>query len=102
MITGSHDKTVRLWDIVAARTISTLTYHKKSVRVMAGHPTENAFAAASCDNIKKYKLPSGEFVHNTLQNQNTIINAMDINEDGVMATGGDNGSLWCAEFSTLL
>jgi WD40 repeat protein len=47
VITGSHDKTVRLWDIrsIKAKTMATLTYHKKSVRhstakVMSsmGHP----------------------------------------------------------------
>lgn len=34
VITGSHDKTVRLWDIrsIKAKTMATLTYHKKSVR----------------------------------------------------------------------
>ncbi len=33
VITGSHDKTIRLWDIRAVRpkTMATLTYHKKSV-----------------------------------------------------------------------
>lgn len=63
---------------------------------MAMHPTEHAFAAASAENTKKYKLPEGEFLHNMLQQQKCIVNAMAVNEDGVMATGGDNGSLWCA------
>ena len=37
VITGSHDKTMRLWDIRALRpkTMATLTYHKKSVRPCA-------------------------------------------------------------------
>lgn len=29
-----------------------------------------------------------------LQNQKTIVNAMALNEDGVLVTGGDNGSVW--------
>ncbi|KAG5521167.1 hypothetical protein RHGRI_033650 [Rhododendron griersonianum] len=33
-------------------------------------------------------------MHNMLSQQKTIINAMAVNEEGVMATGGDNGSLW--------
>jgi pleiotropic regulator 1 len=36
----------------------------------------------------------GDFLHNMLQQQRSIINAMAVNEDGVMASGGDNGSLW--------
>lgn len=60
------------------------------------HPTEYAFASGAADNIKKFRLPMGEFLHNMLQNQRAIINCAAVNEDGVMATGADNGSLWCA------
>ncbi|CAO2034198.1 unnamed protein product [Urochloa humidicola] len=72
----------------------TLTHHKRSVRAMAFHPKEKAFASASADNMKKFSLPKGEFLHNMLSQQKTIINSMAVNEDGVLATGGDNGSLW--------
>lgn len=71
----------------------TLTYAKKSVRALAPHPTEYTFAACSADAIKKYKLPGGEFLHNTLQRHPAIVNCCSVNEDGVMATGGDDGSL---------
>lgn len=37
----------------------------------------------------------GVFLNDTLQQQKTMVNCMAINEDGVMATGGDDGSLWC-------
>ena len=40
VITGAHDKTIRLWDIRKPSTMATLTYHKKSVRALAMHPTE--------------------------------------------------------------
>nr|GMC92514.1 protein pleiotropic regulatory locus 1-like [Ipomoea batatas] len=78
VITASHDSTIKFWDLrYANTTLATLTHHKKSVRAMALHPKEdNAFASASADNIKKFNLPRGEFLQ------------------GVMATGGDNGSLW--------
>lgn len=58
MITGSHDATIRLWDIRKNETITTLTHHKKSVRTMALHPKEKTFSSASPDNIKKFKLPN--------------------------------------------
>lgn len=93
IITGSHDKTIRLWDLRTGKTLSTLTYHKKSVRALAAHPTEHTFASGAADNIKKFRLPEGEFLHNMLQQQRAIVNALAINEDGVMASGGDDGSL---------
>ncbi|MFQ6628393.1 hypothetical protein Gotur_007030, partial [Gossypium turneri] len=125
IVTGSHDTTIKFWDLRygklnfcdnfflvsiflifcsiyyklivqrPGKTMSTLTHHKKSVRAMAPHPKEHSFASASADNIKKFSLPKGEFLHNMLSSQQkTIINTMAVNEDGVMATGGDNGSLW--------
>ncbi|GLT79383.1 hypothetical protein SLA2020_508740 [Shorea laevis] len=94
VVTGSHDSTIKFWDLRYGKTMLTLTHHKKSVRAMAQHPKEHCFASASADNVKKFSLPKGEFLHNMLSQQKTIINSMAINEDGVMATGGDNGSLW--------
>ncbi len=57
VITGSHDTTVRLWDLRKGVTSATLTHHKKSVRALVGHPREYTFASAAADNIKKWKLP---------------------------------------------
>lgn len=94
VVTGSHDSTIKLWDLVAGKTMSTLTFHKKSVRALAMHPFERTFASASADNMKKFKLPKGEFLHNMLSQQRTIVNSMAINEDNVLASGGDNGSIW--------
>eukprot|EP00898_Chlorokybus_atmophyticus_P008289 jgi/Chlat1/8461/Chrsp80S07927 len=94
VITGSHDSTVKMWDLATGKSMSTLTYHKKSVRAMAMHPTETTFVSASADNMKKFRLPRGDFMHNMLGNQRTILNCMAVNEDGVLASGGDNGSLW--------
>lgn len=38
--TGSHDTTIRLWDLVAGKTRVTLTNHKKSVRAVVLHPRQ--------------------------------------------------------------
>lgn len=100
VITGSHDSTIRLWDLVAAKPMSVLTHHKKGVRAMCLHPREFTFASASSDNIKKFKLPEGSFMHNMLQHQRSIVNACCVNEDGVFATGADNGGLWLWDWNS--
>lgn len=41
----------------------------QAVRGLTAHPTEHTFASGGADNIKKFKLPRGEFLHNTLQQQ---------------------------------
>lgn len=40
VITGSHDCTIRLWDLAAGKSKVTLTNHKKSVRSVVLHPTQ--------------------------------------------------------------
>jgi hypothetical protein len=62
VITGSHDSTIKLWDLRNAKALSTLTFHKKAVRCMATHPEEHAFASASADNIKKFALPGKQLL----------------------------------------
>ncbi|XP_065320210.1 pleiotropic regulator 1-like [Gordionus sp. m RMFG-2023] len=92
IISGSHDSTIRLWDISSGRSISTLTHHKKSVRALAPHPRMYMFASGSPDNIKQWSLPKGDFMQN-MSGHNSIVNTISINEDNVLVSGGDNGSL---------
>lgn len=92
VISGSMDATVRLWDLAAGKSRATLTNHKKAVRALALHPTEYSFASGSADNIKKWRCPDGEFMQN-LTGHNTIINDLVVNEDGVLVSAGDNGTL---------
>ncbi|CAC5393084.1 unnamed protein product [Mytilus coruscus] len=87
VITGSHDSTIRLWDLAAGKSRVTLTNHKKSVRALTLHPKHYTFASASADNIKEWKFPDGNFIQN-LPGHNAIINALTVNSDGVLVSGG--------------
>ena len=93
------DGTVRLWDLVAGRAASVLTNHKKAVRALTLHPTEYTFASASADNMKKWKMPEGRFLHN-ITGHNCIVHALALNEDGVMASAGDTGLIHMWDYKT--
>lgn len=99
VITGSHDCTIRLWDLAAGRSRVTLTNHKKSVRALAIHPTQYTFASGSPDNIKQWKFPDGNFLQN-LSGHNAIINSLALNSDNVLVSGADNGSLYFWDWKT--
>jgi pleiotropic regulator 1 len=92
VISGSQDCTVRLWDLVKGASMKTLTNHKKGVRALLIHPSEYTFASASADNIKKWKCPDGDFVEN-FRGHETIVHCLAVNEDGVLVSGGDNGTI---------
>lgn len=99
VITGSHDSTIRCWDLIAGKASSILTNHKKSVRAVGIHPTEYTFHSASADNIKVWKCPEGSFMRN-ISGHNTIINSLAINNDNVLVSGGDNGTLYFWDYKT--
>ncbi|KNZ56008.1 hypothetical protein VP01_2520g2 [Puccinia sorghi] len=101
VITGSMDSTIRLWDLAAGRTMAQLTHHHKSVRSLTIHPTEYSFASGSAggNNIKKWKCPEGMFVHN-FSGHDAIINTICVNEEGVMYSGADNGSMTWWDYKT--
>ncbi len=92
VITSSLDSTVRLWDLAAGKTMGVLTHHKKGVRALAIHPKEFTFASGSTGSIKQWKCPEGAFMQN-FEGQNAIINTLSVNEDNVLFSGGDNGSM---------
>ena len=81
--------------------MTTLTHHKKSVRALTIHPTEFSFASGSAggNNIKKWKCPDGNFVFN-FSGHNAIINTMSVNAEGVLFSGGDNGTLTLWDYAT--
>lgn len=99
IITGSHDSTIRLWDLAAGKSVCTLTNHKKSVRSIVLHPVLYTFASASPDNIKQWKCPEGKFIQN-LSGHNAIVNCMAVNAEGVLVSGGDNGTMYCWDWRT--
>ena len=99
VITGSMDGTIRLWDLVAGRASAVLTNHKKAVRDLVVSPTEFSFVTAGADNIKKWQCRDGVFLKN-LAGHNAIVNALAANEDNVLMSGGDDGSICFWDYKT--
>lgn len=69
-----------------------LTHHKKGIRALASHPSEFTFATGSTSSIKQWKCPEGAFMQN-FEGHNAIINTLSVNNDNIMFSGGDNGSM---------
>ncbi len=83
---------LQLWDLAAGKCMTTLTNHKKSIRAMAKSPKQYTFMSAGGDNIKQWQAKDGMFLRN-FSGHNSVLNTLSVNDDDVMVSGGDDGSL---------
>ncbi|CAI8025060.1 Pleiotropic regulator 1, partial [Geodia barretti] len=106
LLTGGRDATARVWDMRTKACIHTLGGHTNTVAdILTQAPNPQTpflrfcFASGSPDNIKIWKLPDGNFLQNFTGHQ-SIVNTLAINSDGVLVSGGDNGSLHFWDWKT--
>ncbi|KAF3626204.1 Protein pleiotropic regulatory locus 1 [Capsicum annuum] len=87
LFTGGRDCVCKVWDVRSKMQIHELSGHDNTV---------NSVLARAMDpqHVKKLSLPDGELLNDLVPVQKTIINSIAVNDEGVMATGGDDGSLW--------
>jgi pleiotropic regulator 1 len=79
--------------------MSTLTQHKKAVRNICVNPREFSFVSVSADNIKKWQCRDGKFLKN-FEGHNSVVNCCAVNEDGILVTGGDDGTMCFWDYET--
>jgi pleiotropic regulator 1 len=99
VITGSHDTTIKLWDLVAGKCMTTLTHHQKSIRAIAKPSTERTFVSGAADCLKKWQSKDGRFLK-SLTGHKAVVNAVAVNDDGVLISGGDDGSMNFWDYQT--
>jgi pleiotropic regulator 1 len=92
VVTGSQDSTVKLWDLVAGKCVTTLTHHRKGIRALVQAPFERTFCSGASDGLKKFTSSKGQFLK-TLSGHKAVVNAMAVNDDGVLVSGGDDGTM---------
>jgi pleiotropic regulator 1 len=99
IITGSHDTTIKLWDLVAGKCFTTLTHHQKAVRALVQPTFENTFISGAADCLKQWQGKDGRFLK-SFTGHRTVVNAMAVNDDGVLVSGGDDGSMHFWDYKT--
>ena len=99
IITGSHDTTIRMWDLAAGKCFTTLTHHMKSVRALTQPSFERTFVSGAPDSLKKWQGKDGRFLKSFLGHK-AVVNTVSVNDDGVLVSGGDDGSLQFRDYET--
>ena len=64
VISGSHDCTIKLWDLAKGAALTTMTHHKKAIRDLTVAPFEFSFVSGAADNIKKWQCKDGALLRN--------------------------------------
>ncbi len=97
MATGSHDKTIKLWNVETGEEIRTLEGHDAWVYSVSFSPESEALATGSKDNtIKLWNVETGEEIR-TLKGHDDSVWSISFSQDGqTLATGSlDNTiKLW--------
>ncbi|MBI3815428.1 MAG: hypothetical protein HY279_13315, partial [Nitrospinae bacterium] len=62
LASGSHDETIKLWEMPAGKLISTLKGHKNWVDTVSFSPDGKMLASGSRETIKLWEMPSGKFI----------------------------------------
>mmetsp|Transcript_27245 Transcript_27245/g.65240 ORF Transcript_27245/g.65240 Transcript_27245/m.65240 type:complete len:468 (+) Transcript_27245:163-1566(+) len=99
VITGSYDTTVKLWDLVAGKCMTTLTHHQKSVRALVEPSFESTFVSGAADSLKYWQAKDGRFLK-SYTGHKAVVNALAVNDDGVLVSGGDDGTMHFWDYRT--
>ena len=79
--------------------MSTLTHHKKGVRALVQPSFESTFLSGAADTLKKWNSNDGRFIK-SFTGHRAVVNAMAINDDGVVMSGADNGTMNFWDYTT--
>ena len=74
IIAGSHDNTIKMWDLIMGKCFTTLTHHQKSISALVQPSFKHTFMSGATDCLKKWQGKDGCFIK-SLTGHQTIVNA---------------------------
>ncbi|MCT7951590.1 WD40 repeat domain-containing protein [Ancylothrix sp. C2] len=88
LVSGSFDKTLKIWDLHTGLLLHTLTAHLRGIFSVAITPDSQMFASASWDQtIKFWNITSGEMLDSIVAHSGSV-RAIAISPDGKMLASG--------------
>jgi pleiotropic regulator 1 len=71
----------------------------KSIRALTQPSFEHTFVSGAPDCLKKWQGKDGRFLK-SIRGHKAVINALAVNDDGVLVSGGDDGSMHFWDYET--
>ncbi len=90
LASGSHDKTVQLWDVAAGQEVRALTGHAGPVTSVAFSPDGHLLASASADKTIRIWDPSTGHEVRTLKGHTGYVDAIAFSPDGHLLASGSH------------
>jgi pleiotropic regulator 1 len=88
---GSADRTIKLWDLAKASV---------GASDAVVQPTfQNTFVSGAADCLKYWQAKDGRFLK-SYTGHKVVVNAMVVNDDGVLVSGGDDGTMHFWDYET--
>ncbi|MDZ8241553.1 MAG: hypothetical protein RMZ69_31115 [Nostoc sp. ChiQUE01a] len=88
IVSGSHDKTIKLWDVCTGRQIYTLEGHSSYIHSVAFSPDGKIFASGSDDKtIKLWNVTTGRQIY-TIQGHSDSVRSVSFSPDGKILASG--------------
>jgi WD40 repeat protein len=101
MITGSDDKTLRIWDMETGVVLKKMEGHSSEVKALAISRDGQIIASADDDGeFIAWHGETGESLTKPIKAHSSYINSVDFSPDGtVLATGSHDGTtkFWCTK-----
>jgi len=100
-ISGSSDKTIRLWDIQTGRELKRFEGHTERVTCVAYSPQGDRIVSSSGDGTVRLWDVDGGVELRTFKNNNQSVNSVAFSFDGrLILSGGFDGTVRISEIST--
>ena len=88
LVSGSYDRTIKVWNLITGRSLYTLSGHTGLIRAIAIHPSGEMLASASRDGVRLWNLRTGELIA-LLVGHSDWVNSVAFSPNGsTLATGG--------------
>lgn len=92
VISASMDKTVGLWVLGQARNLDYLTGHNSPIKALALDRDDQAFASASFNDIRKWNVPDGKFIHR-FHGHDADISSVDVSAENELCSAAHDGTM---------